>query len=514
MSCKKNWFYNLIVLFAGLLALYAFAVNFMGMSAGTENGVICRAGIMAVMFIIVAATMLVAWIYNRFGLDKYIGADKKWMKYIEKAVLVGILLAAVIIRINVINGAELLSGESESLYYEMAGYLNQGTLRTEGAHLGEYIAENPGAWAYAVMLSGIFSVAGVSARSGLYLNVLFAVLGIWCLGYIARKLSGRVGALVVLVWSTFMPQAIQSVLDLSPELATGFFMLTCGAVAVHTLMDFGIDKGRPGTCFAWNIFLGVLLAISVIVNPVMIFFAVALIVVIVIQKMEMPGKPLNDIPLLLRAIGKGWIRCILIILPFVLIYAILFTNIEMAINKDVNAIDYLVSMFVEFFANSEGLVAGITSIFAGYEQIWRSTGTQGVATLCTLLTAILGLWGAYKRKGNFIQIFVLFYVMAGTTAYIWTVLIVLAGHGVQGIFEDAADKQAAKLGENELQKIIDDAKTRELEAYKNVEEEVARIREEALANVFDMNYALEHGHVIMTVSEAYGKDNAENKGGE
>ena len=50
------------------------------------------------------------------------------------------------------------------------------------------------------------------------------------------------------------------------------------------------------------------------------------------------------------------------------------------------------------------------------------------------------------------------------------------------------------------------ARQRELEEYKQVEEEVTKIREEALANVFDMNYALEHGHVIMTVSEAYGKE--------
>ena len=87
MSCKKNWFYNLIVLFAGLLALYAFSVNFMSMSAGTENGVMYRLGAVVVILIMVAAIMLAAWAYNRFQLDKYIGADKKWMKYIENVII-------------------------------------------------------------------------------------------------------------------------------------------------------------------------------------------------------------------------------------------------------------------------------------------------------------------------------------------------------------------------------------------------------------------------------------------
>lgn len=510
MNCKKNWFYNLIVLCAGILALYAFSVNFMSMSAGTENGVMYRLGAVVVIFIMVAAIMLVAWAYNRFQLEKYIGADKKWMKYIDKVVFAVILLAAVIIRINIVNSAEYALSENESRYYEIAVALNQGTLRSEGANFGDYIAENPGAWGYAVLLNCMFGVAGVSVKNGLYLNVLFAVAGIGCLSFIARKLSGRAGALVVLLWSAFMPYEIQKVLILSPELAAGFFLLACGAVAIHSLVDFGTDKGKPGVCFAWNIVLGVLIAIGVIISPVVLFFGVAIIVTIVIQKLDMPGKPLNDIPLLLRAIGKGWIRCILIVLPFILIYAILFSNIEMAINKDVIAMDYLASIFVEFFGNSNGLVAGLTAVFTGYEQMWKNTGVHSVVTLCTLLAVILGLLSVYRRKGNFIQIFVLFYVMAGTTGYIWAVLIILAGHGVQGLFDDAAEKRTAQLEENELKKVIDNAKARELEAYKNVEKEVAQIREEALANVFDMNYALEHGHVIMTVSEAYGKDKAGN----
>lgn len=72
--------------------------------------------------------------------------------------------------------------------------------------------------------------------------------------------------------------------------------------------------------------------------------------------------------------------------------------------------------------------------------------------------------------------------------------LVLAGLGIESLFTETEENRK-----------------RQLDAYKQVEEEVTKIREEALENVFDMNYALEHGHVIMTVSEAYGKEKQDSK---
>lgn len=520
MSCKKNWFYNLIVLMAGFLALYAFSVNFMHLSEGMSGSVLYRGNAVLLMFGTTAVVMIMAWIYNRFLRDKYLSADKKWMQILEKAVLAAILIAAVIIRVGVINSAEYALSESENRYFEIASHFNQGTLRTDGISYCDYIEEYPNTWGYALLLNCIFAIGGVSVKNGLYLNVIFSVAGILCLSAIARKLSGRAGALVVLLWSAFMPYEIQKVVTLSPQLATWFFLLACGAVAIHSLMDFGINKGKPGVCFAWNIVLGVLFAIGTVVNPLLILFAIAVLVVVMVQKFDLPGKPLNDLPLLLRAIRNGWIRCILIVLPFLLIYAILFSNVEMAINRDVSAIDYLVKIFTVEAGYEKGILTIISGMVQRFEQMWRITGIHGIINATTLFAGLLGFADMYRRKGNFLQIFVLLFVMMNvctgmglsdvqnTSSYIWVVCILMAGHGVQGVFEGAKDRQTEKFGENELQKVIEEAKAKELEAYKNVEEEVAKIREEALANVFDMNYALENGHVIMTVSEAYREDKA------
>jgi len=536
MKCKKTWFYNFGVIVAVILILSAFATCFSKMTEGAANPAGMRGVLLVVLIVGVALVRLLAWVYVRFQLDKYFSADETWIFVLEIIAVVVIVAIGIWMRVDLIRGTEYTLNEQEIRYLEITNHIKEQTLRTESVEYCEYLAQNPHDIGYAVMLNMVLPDGYTEVVNGLYLNVFLAAGSFLLLFLIARKMSGRVAGLLVLVWTALLPFEVQKVLSLTEQPATEFFLIVCSALFIHTLLDFDKVEGRPGVCFAWNIILGVLLAIGAVLNPVLIFLGIAMLIVVVPQKMGLPNKPKNDLPLLLRAIHHGWIRGLLILLPFMLLYGILFSNIEMAINRDVSAFGSFVKTIREACALIKMDFVGSFSVAVEkFEQIWCVSGIQGMATAAMLVIAMIGLVSMHQREGSFQQLFVLFlgsvavfgsvcismpliensvtareFLMAkNPCTYLGFCCLLLAGHGVQSFFEDAEENLKRKADEEDVLARQKAARRRELEAYKKVEEEVTKIREEALANVFDMNYALEHGHVIMTVSEAYGNQKKE-----
>lgn len=521
MKCRKNWLYDISVLLAVALFLYAFATCFTG-ATDAANPEWSKGILVIGLFGGVVLVCLLCRLYVRFDLERIFSADEKWMQILELIAVIIVLGVAAWMRVDLVRNTEYVLNEQENRYYEIANHLEQGTLRTESVEYCDHIARNPHDIGYAVMLKSAFSVGGVSVESGLYLNVILAVTSMFFLYTIGRKLSGRCAALLVLAWSAFMPFEMHKVLSLTEEPATRFLFLACSALFVHTLVDFDKIDGRPGSCFAWNIVLGVLLAIGAVVNPVFILVGIIMLIVVTPQKMGLPNKPKNDLPLLLRAIHHGWIRGLLIALPFLLLYGILFSNIEMAVNRDVSAMNSFVKTIGTALAQLKGdFVGSFSLVMQEFEQAWNISGFQGTMTAVLLFAGLVGLVSLYRREGSFHQYFVILFwgiSFCGTfvlgeqnpCVYLDFCCLLLAGHGVQSFFEEAEENRIIRSGEDVLDARHKAARRHELEAYKKVEEEVTKIREEALANVFDMNYALEHGHVIMTVSEAYGKEKNKN----
>lgn len=523
MKCRKNWFYNLSVILAGFFVLYALVISFAAQGKDAVNPAGFQGVLLLGLFAGFAAVRFAAWFSARFRLNQVFSDEKSWVRVAEAIVVIAVIAAAVWLRLVCIQNQGHVLNEDENRYYEIASHLEEKTLRTEGASYCDFLKESPHTLGYAVCLRLAFSLWGVSVDSGLYLNVCFAAAGLFFLYLIGRKLSGRIGGLLMLVWGAFVPSETEKVLQLTSRPVTVFFLLACSALLVHTLLDFDKEKGRAGVCFSWYILLGCLIAVGAVINPLLFLFGAAALLSVIPQKMELPNKPKNDIPLLLRFMHYGWVRGILMVIPFLLLYAILFTNIEMAIDRDVSA-------WGTFFAAvSSGLQrlwadfwGGFVQMMEQYAQVWIADDTQGTLQVILLLSAVLGVGTLHRKEGSFHHMFVLL-LLTGVASGLFLeqeaypgelfgfCCLFLAGLGIEGIFAEAEENRKRKLGEEELLNEQEAEKQRELDAYKQVEEEVTKIREEALENVFDMNYALEHGHVIMTVSEAYGKGKQDSK---
>ncbi len=518
MKCKRNWFYSFGTVLSGFLLLYTFLCCFMtGIPEGSEpyfyRGVLL-AGLLAGL----SAARLLAGLAARLRPARIFSSGKKWVFAAEFIFVASVIFAAVFLRLNLIEEGAHVLNEDETFYYEAAGLMAQGNLRIQGGTYCDMLAAAPYRMGYVWLLKAAFQIWGVRIEAGQYLNLFFAAAGLFFLYYTGRKLSGRTGGIAALLLGAFWPGTVSGVLVLTEESAFVFFSFGCGALLAHLLTDYDKDHGRAGVCFAGCILLGMFLAIGAMVSPLMLFFLTAVMIVAALQKLELPNKPLNDIPLLLRFIHCGWVRCLLIVFPFWLLYGILFTNIEMAIDRDA-------AWFGGYFALSDysGGIEPIIAALAGkFEGIWTGTGISAGLLAPVVFAGLLGIAFLRQGGGNFLYIYVFWFLgmtgmnlMSRNETFLLSpvlyILFLFAGHGMAGIFAEALSGRAQLLEIREQQMKQEEENREELERYRKAEEEVLKIREEALANVFDMQYALEHGHVIMTVSEAYKEEKQEQK---
>lgn len=501
MKCKKNWFYGLCVLLLTFFLLYAFWCSFTVQSQNYVVPSLFRAELFLVLFAGLAGAGFWAWLSAFLGLERIFAGKKKWVAVLEAVLVVAVLAAAVFLRIRAVSGSFHTLGGQELLYYEIAGLQKQGTLLSQGAQYCDLIAKNPNLLGYSFFLKTAFSIWGIRMEAGQYLNIFFSVSAVFFLYVTARKLGGRIAGVTALLLGAFSPELVAGVLVLSGDTAFLFFAFGGSALLAHLLTDYDKDRGKAGVCFSLCILLGAFLAVGAMVNPLLVLFMAAVFLVLFFQKMELPNKPINDIPLILRFIHHGWVRCLLILAPFILLYTILLSNVEMAINRDV------------------ALVGGLTwekvsELTVKYERFWGSGDFCGLWGAVLLFWGLLGLQALLQSGGSFLYIYALWFLgslggslfletetrLPGTISFL---LILFAAHGLESLFRKAVETERGRVCRQELSKKQEEERQAELGIYKKAEEEVEKLRAEALANVFDMQYALENGHVIMTVSEAY-----------
>lgn len=258
---------------------------------------------------------------------------KKWVNIIEAIIVIVILSIAVIIRVVVINTFPMEPTSDYKTYYEIAVFLKDGTLQTLGKGYCDYIAMFPHVIGYCYILKTAFVWFGTSVLVGQYLNVFFAVTSVYFLYRIARKLGGRLTGLLALLFSAFWISQILYITMLSAEHAFTFFLYGSIWLFISLLNDYDGNTTKSRQAIVLHLLLGVLIAITSAIRPMGVILLIAIILCILPQTMKLPNIPRNDISLTKRMLEKGWIRCLLIVIPYFIISGVITTNIEIVVDK-------------------------------------------------------------------------------------------------------------------------------------------------------------------------------------
>ena len=298
------------------------------------------------------------------------------------------------------------------------------------------------------------------------------------------------------------------------------------------------------------IVLGVLLAVAAAISRFSVLLLLAMLIVLLPRKMKLPAKPINDIPLMVRALRWGWIRCILIIIPYMITVGVISSNIELAIDRDIafskiacgsslieeineNFIEekdarkprFFADRFVKLIENDESGIEGSRTLLETQESLSReqkdyfdqiSAFNQAVYAAAAFLSLLCLFFLLYKEASP-VFLLVLFFLLLEVTNFLTgskseiqfllpQIFILFGAVAVGYTFREGWRTANQSLADKALQEKDEQMEAFKMQLIEAEEEKLAELRKEAYANVFDMKKALQEGHVIMTVSEAYDRE--------
>lgn len=591
MKFEKNWFYHFCISLAIIGMFFIVICGFSTLGDGQEYPYIAKGMLILGVFVAWITVQFLASISARFQIAEKLSINKKWVNILEAIFVLLILILAVIVRVVVINVFPMKPASDYKTYYEISILLKDGTIQKLGKGYCNYIAMFPHVMGYCYILKTAFMWFGTSVLVGQLVNIFFSVGTIFFVYKIGRKLGGRITGLLALVFSAFWTSQVLYITMLSAEYVFTFFLYGCIWLFISLMKDYnGITK-KSLNAVILHLILGVLIAITSAIRPMGIILLVAIIICVLPQKMKLPNIPRNDISLPIRMLEKGWIRCILIVIPYLIVSGIITTNIELEIDRTLpsSSTSFGYNLLVGLNTNSIGgwneddakllydsmeatgsatqahitcrdlafirltnNPKGIFNLFINkYELLWGNDDygatwnitfldEQGNLTdeksnflyeirdyndifyMIIVFFAIIALIYLWKKEGSFAYVLVLIYL--GTVAihlfvesqnryhyFVLQVFMILAAMGVQFIFQDEREKRKRIILEKENNKIIQKQEQYIVEQYDEIEEKAIELKAKAMVNTFDMDYALKNGHVIMTVTEAYGKEEVEKK---
>lgn len=334
MKIRKNWFYSFCVAFSAIGLLYIIVCGFTSLGKGQEYSYFPKGLLILGLFVLWMTVQFLAVVSAKLRLSERVSAQKTWVKVLECVIVIVVMIAGLCVRLYMINWISIPPKADYKTYYEIAELLHEGTLQKAGKGYCDYIAMFPHVLGYSFILSKLFDIVGVSVQAGLYLNVFFSMCTVFFIYKIGRKVGGRIAGMIALIGCAFWPSQVMYINILSAEYSFTFFLYACVWLFLSLVMDYGADTKHSVRGFVLHFVLGILIAIAAAIRPMALILLIAIILVLIPQKTKMPaGKSINDIPLTVRALSKGWIRIILILLPYLIISTVISTNEELVVDR-------------------------------------------------------------------------------------------------------------------------------------------------------------------------------------
>lgn len=381
---KKGWLYYLNLSVFLTFMMYILICGIGGFGNINGNSYLEKAA-----FIIFA---VILWILlkgslrllSHFRVYELLERHKKGIIILECILVILILGVSVFFRCQVIFSDISAGGfYQENFYYQAARFWSKQPLLTENSIFCDYLSMFPQYFLYAAFVTGIFRLAGGGVYAVLLLQLFFAVMMIFFTYRMARRLAGKLAAMIALVIAAFWPSAIFYHREITPE-----YLAACLTIAIIYLFlglnsyefDFG-NKGRKlyiGVKFLQYLLLGGLTACLIVLKPVCIVIAVAFFVYLSIYKKENTKK--EKIRYLFWIVSVSAAVLIIIILSYTISYKI---------NRKLPLVHHMAGyqLLVGFNESSAGMEN--TEDAALWKEIYEDTGdADETQRICGNLAAV------------------------------------------------------------------------------------------------------------------------------
>ena len=285
------------------------------------------------------ALLLVGWLMlnGGSGLIARIDPDRRLPKLaggrgVETAFAILALTIAAILRIRVVLTMPVQVESDYRTYYEVAGLLARGALRTEGPGYCDYIAMFPHVYGYPFALSLVFRIFGTSVKAALYFNVALSVLTVFISYRTARLAGGRLCGGVALLLTALWPSQILYVNMVASEYLFSCMLMFAMYLFVKSIKEYDSDAKHPAAGVLLHILLGAWLALTAAVRPMALLLLIAIVICVCFERQRLPARRTEDQPVSLVFLSRGWMRCLLVIAVYLGVSALVSTAIANAID--------------------------------------------------------------------------------------------------------------------------------------------------------------------------------------
>ena len=400
MKPKKNVFGYFVNILFLLGILYALVCGVGSLGEGREYPYLMRGAFFLLL--------LAAWGLLNGGLalaarlewEDAIAAHRRALNVAEAVFVLAVLGAAAWVRLKAISAFPMQPASDFKTYYEIADLLNKGTIQKDGAGYCDYIAMFPHVYGYPRFLSILFRLFGTSVSVGQYANVVLSVVTVLLVYRTGRLAGGRLAGLMALLLSAFWPSQVLYSTQLASEFLFAFLMMLGVYLFVLSLKVCSAQMAHPGFGVLLYIAIGVVLGFCATVRPMALIVVITIILCIFPQKLFLSAEKSQNPSISLMIISRGWMRCLVVLLCYVLITAGTNITIQQTVDRKLasGSTSFGYNLLVGLNTASEG---GWNAEDANYlYDTYAATGDAGQAHLACRDLAVQRLKGGLDGMFN------------------------------------------------------------------------------------------------------------------
>ncbi len=335
MQARKTWFAGLCIFLYLCGSAYTLLSGIATLGEGREYPYLYPALVILIVCAVLLAAVLLSCVCARLQLVSRAAKHPLLMTALEWGAAAAILLASFTVRVLYVQNFPMQPESDYKTYYEIAQLINKDTLLVDGPGYCEYVSMFPHVYGYSYVLAIVLRLFGTSVWVGQVFNIVCAVLTCFFVWRCAVLLAGRASGLIALLMTAFWPSQILYNNFLAAEYLFSLMLFFCLWLFLR-LVHTDIRSGQPqGRLFCGHILLGVLIGLTSAIRPMAMLLLISVLLYLIPSRTALPIRPQNDLPVTARAMSRGWIRALLILVSFLLTTGITSKSISFAVDRDI-----------------------------------------------------------------------------------------------------------------------------------------------------------------------------------
>ena len=376
MAARKNWFTKLCLWLFLLSSAFSIILYFMQWETKTQYLYFYS----AYRIFFVASFVLTGYFFaasfascSPFFAKKNVQVER----FFEWSVGLLILAASCYVRVRYIQRVPMEPAGDYKIYYELAKLIKEGNFLQEGGAYCDYVALFPHTYGYSFFLSLVMSLFGTSVFVAQMLNVLCALGACFFCWRATTMLTGKFLGLFALALSAFWPSQI-----MFNNFLTDAYLFSClffFSMWLFLRLVIRYKPTNPSVGMVLHVVLGIALAVTAFVRPMALLLLLPLVLFLIPSKMELPLRPSNELPLMLRLLSKGWFRALVIVVVYFLVSTLFGMFVSNMVDREVVRPDVSIGYSLMVGMNTESIGGRNVSDLKFLFDAYRNTDSASLA---------------------------------------------------------------------------------------------------------------------------------------